>query len=1708
MPGVCLLSSSMKCEISFLQVTGKAKVEYYLDLSLVLPSEKDASTVTKTPLKKAQTVISSNSTPAPNSTIDANGDFHEVPLNSRHLFAPCSIVKRELDLSAYPNACLVKTSHDGTLYKLRDATKLLPVSAVDKRGVHDVLSLSDVSEPSLLHTLRVRYNRDDIYTLTGPILISINPYKAMDSYYSVEQMQRYCSFRNAKKSANETTSKNSATSKKQGKNTNATISLTDEPHLFQIADRAYTALMDHFHPTVTILQQDADVDESFDVHNEFFHPIVRDQSIIISGESGAGKTEATKIIMQYLARVATTNYNTATFSSLTSPSSKSNSFGYSTKLEELILSMNPLLESFGNARTVRNDNSSRFGKFIQISFTSEGTISGAYLSNYLLEKTRITEQSDGERNYHIFYQLFAGATPELMSQLGVEYSLPESQPQQSFRYISHMPKHKSKHDAAAFQETCQCLTNLGLDPKAQQQILGVVTAILHLGNVDFVDVSASGDQPDSGNDHASELAPPSMESLKKACELLGLDPEEVANAILSKQIIVGGKIITKPQSVVQARDKRDALAKLCYSSLFQWLVDRINDTISVEQQQLSSFDLHQFPKESAVRGFIGVLDIYGFENFESNGFEQLLINYANEAMQRHFNKHLFEVEQEIYSNEGVDWAYINFNDNRPCLELLEGGGSTVVGILSTLDDAWGGSLGSSSEKDVKFVSQLHQTFGGTPKPKHPYFVTPKFGNDRQFGIIHYAGEVRYTANGFVEKNVESLSNELKELGGRAIIPIVRELFAPGQTHSLSEATSPNAALLSVASNRKGRSAIRGVSVASQFRSSLQLLVTDLEKTAPHFIRCIKPNSKKKANSLDSGEVLRQLRYAGMMETIRIRRQGYSVREDHESFYKRFSLVLNSQDRSKGIEFLVNDLSKRLGVSDADWQIGHTKIFLRKELADKLANLSILRVKAAARAITKFGKAVARNRAAQLITLWSCYRLHILKVNRCVRASTKIASVFRVVAPRKKLKFAIQTTIILQSYFRIVQAKNVVKKVRDPYGDLSFDELHNLYQTMEATMSDAISSKDFRRAAEIENDMPRLKEVLEAKRPLSRSIIEQVIMDTQRDIDDSLSRKDFKGCAALQEKMEIWVLKRQEYPTLQELEDAVTKAEEELKAAISRRDFTGAASFQLNLDGARLKLLEMQLAEDAGNLNTCEESHVNDHEIKGSITFSSREELECAITSHIQEMETAITEKEFAKASELHTKVVELESLRPYYPSVDEIQEEIDKLSLAMDNAVIAKDFNTAESLQKKINELADSLEKLLAEIPAVCEEHEKKNEEFSFSSRVELDCKIEKLANDLDEAVSLKDFNLAAAIQEQLDQLRTMATELPTMNELYSLLAEKQMQLDDAVLNKNFANAKELQGEIEMLEVKYEKEKSLVQKLKPSTNILENVPTIKKTLEINTETENTIVKEGGYSEATSLETAKSKDLSSNGLQAKNSPDIKGTSLFQTAHETRLKNKTNLNSTYIKERSDCQVSKLRPKIPFILSAEITVLTAVQMLVSKRGDAVLIASEDGSLAGIMTDHDITNRLVVRQLRASSTKVSSIMTRSPKCVLSTDSAMDALTIMVENHFRHLPVLDGTGSIVGLLDIAKCLNDAISKLERANDRKTFSAEDTVKQQAQIYCKSNHINLRGRAADVTVLEALQIMHDNKFLTLPVCEGDGVVVGIVDVMDLIYDITQ
>ncbi|KAL7556939.1 hypothetical protein ACA910_005291 [Epithemia clementina (nom. ined.)] len=1681
-------------------VTGKATVEYYFDPSLVI-SGGDGSDYSKAPKKQK----------------DVNQFFA-----SKHLYMPCTIIK-PLDEKAaksttraltdpFDGPTLVKTA-DGTLHKISQSTGLIALKTPeDYIGIDDVLHLPEISEASLLHALKQRYKREEIYTAAGPILISVNPYKSLvvgnegESIYSENQMLHY--------------------------RTNQGAFEEKGPHLFEIADRAYSALLDSVRNNFNAHPEDEDPVLLMDEHAP---GSARNQSIIISGESGAGKTEATKIIMKFLARITRKSDQ----SSYTSPNGKRIA-----ALEDRVLSSNPLLETFGNAQTLRNDNSSRFGKFIHINFDlSKGFITGASIYNYLLEKTRITTQVEGERNYHIFYQLFSSGDENLIQELGLKSGTG------GFQYLGRRPNGASEKDAKALGETIECLGNLGLGEDEQRAVFSIAAAVLHLGNIEF--------EEDQGSDNA-KISKSSFDSLKLVCQLLGLDEANLTEAILTKRLVVNGKTIKKAQNIALATDKRDSLAMLTYSNLFIWLVRKVNETLHDQSDTTKNND----------KGFIGVLDIYGFESFEVNGFEQLLINYCNEKLQRHFNRHLFEVEQELYSNEGVDWSYITFNDNRPCLELIEGGNG-VVGILNYLDDSWGG-MGTSSEKDVKFVAQLHKQFGnikgasdGKDNPSsgfHENFVTPKFGKDNQFIIIHFAGEVRYTADGFVEKNMDTLSNELKELGENSTLSIPRSVYMS----STQDQSTPL------------RSSIRGISVGSQFRSSLQELVGDLDRTQPHYIRCIKPNLMKVPGSFLPGEVLKQLRYSGMMEAIRIRREGYALREDHESFYKRFSVLLHSEDDAEGeagIENLVRVLSKRLHVTDADWQIGHTKIFLRHELADKLERMTDLRVRTAARTLCRFTEKVVHTRLSKLLVAWVRFRLKMLKHYREAKAASLVAAWVRRCKESSKYKKLQSAFIRIQAHRRRQLATQRVRKIRDPYCDMSFNDCKELLASEQIRLQEAVKSKKFRQAADLEKKIAALEKAVEAKRPITRELLDSRINDLNAKLEDAVNRKAYTECGPLQEQLDELIAKREELPTEDELRAKVAAANEKVTIAANNKDFSTAAEAQAELDAAQQRLRDF-LADS--------QKELNDEATVDLMGFKSRAQLEVEIKSLSNQVQDAISAKNFSKASALQESIHEREGLRKFFPTVEEIVGQLESAKKELDLAISKKDFATADNLNRLIAELEEKLDAEKRKTADLNGADSKGSQGSLISvrgkeitSRGELETCIRELSEEVSKAVEVKNFKKADDSQRDLDELTKLRDKFPSVPELETKLRTKKADLDKAIANKKFSVADVLQVEIEALETKLKNERRHFPPQAKDDISVKSAPVVPK---VNVASDTSI---------------KSAPVVPKG------PSVSGArSVYSTPGKSQVTPKKPVAEVRSPGSSSKTVQNLRPAKPLTSLDTESILDVVHMLASKRCNAGILLRQDGSLSGILTDTDVTRRVVAKDVDPATTSVSEVMTPNPTCVSISDSATDALATMVENHFRHLPVVDDSGAVVGLLDIAKCLNDAIDRLEKSALKSENAAEDAVKQMisqqgasaahaaalqallgnlmAKAFGNSTMPTLRNIVAgqpriivttqttirdagavmaehrkaclvvdghklvgifgfkdmmsraiakglpldstpvtavmtsnpevaspDITVLEALQIMHDGRFLSLPVCESSGTVVGVVDVMDLI-----
>ncbi|KAK4193089.1 putative myosin-2 [Podospora australis] len=721
----------------------------------------------------------------------------------------------------------------------------------------DLTNLSHLNEPAVLQAIRLRYLQKEIYTYSGIVLIATNPFARVDSLYVPGMVQVYAGKQRA----------------------------TQAPHLFAIAEEAF----------MDMLRDN------------------KNQTIVVSGESGAGKTVSAKYIMRYF----------ATRHSPDQPGSRAKKGPEAmSKTEEAILATNPIMEAFGNAKTTRNDNSSRFGKYIEIMFDQETNIIGAKIRTYLLERSRLVFQPLKERNYHIFYQLVAGVTDKERQELGLG-------PIEQFEYLNqgNTPTIDGVDDKAEFKATKQSLTTIGVSEAEQSEIFKLLAGLLHLGNVKI------------GASRTESVLSATEPALVKACEILGIDAPEFAKWIVKKQLVTRGEKITSNLSQAQAIVVRDSVAKFIYSSLFDWLVEIINRSLATEEVL------------NRVKSFIGVLDIYGFEHFAKNSFEQFCINYANEKLQQEFNQHVFKLEQEEYLREKIDWTFIDFADNQPCIDLIEG----KLGILSLLDEESRLPMGS----DEQFVTKLHHNYAAD---KHKFYKKPRFGKS-SFTVCHYAIDVTYESDGFIEKNRDTVPDEhmaVLRASTNKFLGSVLDAASAVREKDLASASSN--AVKPAAGRRIGVAVNRKPTLGGIFKSSLIELMSTINSTDVHYIRCIKPNEAKEAWKFEGPMVLSQLRACGVLETVRISCAGYPTRWTYEEFALRYyMLVPSSQWTSEIREMADAILKKALGSSNVGkgmdkYQMGLTKIFFRAGMLAFLENLRTTRLNDCAILIQKNLKA--------------------------------------------------------------------------------------------------------------------------------------------------------------------------------------------------------------------------------------------------------------------------------------------------------------------------------------------------------------------------------------------------------------------------------------------------------------------------------------------------------------------------------------------------------------------------------------------------------------------------------------------------------------------------------------------------------------------------------------------------------------------------------
>ncbi|XP_042060581.1 myosin-2-like isoform X2 [Salvia splendens] len=656
---------------------------------------------------------------------------------------------------------------------------VLPANPRILDEVDDLAQLSYLNEPSVLHNLQCRYSQDSIYSKAGPVLLSVNPFKNVH-LYGDDIVTAY-----RKK-------------------------LLDSPHVYAIADAAYNAMR---------------ADEV-------------NQSIVISGESGAGKTETAKIAMQYLAALG----------------------GGNGGIESKVVQTSCILEAFGNAKTTRNNNSSRFGKLIEMNFNAAGKICGAKIQTFLLEKSRVVQLSEGERSYHIFYQLCSGVPSSLRGRLRLRSA-------SEYKYLnqSECLQIPNIDDAQKFHHLMGALDSIRICKEDQEHAFEMLAAVLWLGNISFL-----------VTDNQNHIEVVSDEAVTNAAGLMGCSEQDLILTMSTRRVRAGKDEVTK--------------------------------SLTLEQMNLSL----SMGKDNMGRS-INILDMYGFESHKKNSFEQFCINYADERLQQHFNKHLFKLEQEEYELDGIDWKRVDFEDNQDCVDLFE---KTPIGFISILDEL--SNLPKAT--DLAFAAKL----------KHHFSTNRWFKGERggTFSIRHHAGEVLYETGKFLEKNQDPIHSEIIELLSSCTGRLPQS-FAALLKQSKNRGS---------ASAQSGMSVCRKQSVATKFKGKLFKLIQHLDSTKQHFIRCIRPNNKQIPGAFEKDIALEQLRSCGILQVVRISKSGYPVRISHQEFTQRYvSLLGETKDCQDPLSLSIAILQK-FGIVPEMYQVGYTKLYFRKSQIDVLEDV--------------------------------------------------------------------------------------------------------------------------------------------------------------------------------------------------------------------------------------------------------------------------------------------------------------------------------------------------------------------------------------------------------------------------------------------------------------------------------------------------------------------------------------------------------------------------------------------------------------------------------------------------------------------------------------------------------------------------------------------------------------------------------------------------
>ncbi|XP_036418267.1 myosin-7-like [Colossoma macropomum] len=1149
--------------------------------------------------------------------------------------------------------------------------------------IEDMAMLTFLHEPAVLFNLKERYAAWMIYTYSGLFCVTVNPYKWLPVY----NQEVVIAYRGKKRSE-------------------------APPHIFSISDNAYQYML-------------ADREN---------------QSILITGESGAGKTVNTKRVIQYFASIAASG---------TKKDAAAQNKG---TLEDQIIQANPALEAFGNAKTIRNDNSSRFGKFIRIHFDTRGKLASADIETYLLEKSRVIFQLKAERDYHIFYQILSNKKPEILEMLLV------TQNPYDYAFISQGETTvASINDADELMATDNAFDVLGFTQEEKNSVYKLTGAIMHYGNMKF-----------KQKQREEQAEPDGTEDADKAAYLMGLNSAELLKGLCHPRVKVGNEWVTKGQNVQQVYYAVGALSKAVYEKMFVWMVARINQSLETKQ-----------PRQY----FIGVLDIAGFEIFDFNTFEQLCINFTNEKLQQFFNHHMFVLEQEEYKKEGIEWEFIDFGmDLQACIDLIE----KPMGIMSILEE----ECMFPKATDATFKAKLYDNhLGKSSNFQKPRIVKGKA--EAHFALVHYAGTVDYNINNWLVKNKDPLNETVVGLYQKSSLKLLAYLFANyiGADSAMSDATSGK--------KEKKKKGSSFQTVSALHRENLNKLMTNLRSTHPHFVRCIIPNETKTPGAMDNPLVMHQLRCNGVLEGIRICRKGFPNRILYGDFKQRYRILNPSAipegqfiDSRKGAEKLLASLD----IDIQQYRFGHTKVFFKagllgqlEEMRDERLSKIITGIQARSRGLLsriEYQKMVER-RDALLVIQWNVRAFMAVKNWPWMKLFFKIKPLLRSAEAEKEMANMKEEFLKLKEAFAKSEARK--KELEEKMVSL-LQEKNDLQLQVQAEQDNLCDAEErceglIKNKIQMEAKIKELTERLEDEEEINAELtakkrkLEDECSELKKDIDDlelTLAKVE-KEKHATENKVKNLT---EEMAALDEIIAKLTKEKKALQEAHQQTldDLQSEEDKVNTLTKAKVKL-EQQVDDLEGSLEQEKKVRMDleraKRKLEGDLKLTQESIMD--LENDKQQLEERLKKKDF-EITQLNSKIEDEQAvIAQLQKKMKELQARVEELEeeLEAERAARAKVEKQRADLARELEEISERLEEAGGATAAQIEMNKKREAEF------------QKLRRDLEEATLHHEATAATLRKKQADSVAELGEQIDNLQRIKQKLekekSELKLELDDVV---------------------------------------------------------------------------------------------------------------------------------------------------------------------------------------------------------------------------------------------------------------------------------------------------------------------------------------